>query len=297
MNTPLDELQWKSPEWIQAFGLRTDNVLDYFSESPFFEKTSNNHVIKMQRQFSQDPAQQSAAEQGQEFIPTGTNPTASTLLNTDDFSYLNKDPIRKDLLGKYPLHFVLEQELKKLKGIEYVLSNVREPDFWQIRKQYRSQPGNKIETLQNYYIIGANVYQSPTIFKVVQSRLLSSTLHLSKTLDDIYKLTEFKPSQGMQFIKPPMAPTTSNTSNATSNNPATTTAGNVSRSSGPPTMVMGGGPQPSGGAGGLHTGTMGAVSTSQYDNSLNERNNQDSISKEMMNKLILTSIKSTPEYI
>jgi mediator of RNA polymerase II transcription subunit 6 len=49
----LDELQWKSPEWIQAFGLRTDNVLEYFSESPFFDRTSNNQTVKMQSQFQE----------------------------------------------------------------------------------------------------------------------------------------------------------------------------------------------------------------------------------------------------
>ncbi|ODQ67307.1 MED6-domain-containing protein [Nadsonia fulvescens var. elongata DSM 6958] len=52
--TPLDELQWRSPEWIQAFGLRTDNVLEYFAQSPFFDRSSNNQVLKMQSQFNEN---------------------------------------------------------------------------------------------------------------------------------------------------------------------------------------------------------------------------------------------------
>ncbi|KAK9374245.1 MED6 mediator subfamily complex component-domain-containing protein [Lipomyces chichibuensis] len=48
----LDELQWRAPEWIQIFGLRTDNVLEYFAQSPFYDRSSNNQVLKMQSQFN-----------------------------------------------------------------------------------------------------------------------------------------------------------------------------------------------------------------------------------------------------
>lgn len=47
----LDEIQWKSPEFIQQNGLYTDNVLTYFSLSPFYDKTSNNQVLLMQLQY------------------------------------------------------------------------------------------------------------------------------------------------------------------------------------------------------------------------------------------------------
>ncbi|KAK7208147.1 putative MED6 mediator subfamily complex component [Myxozyma melibiosi] len=49
---PLDELQWRAPEWIAQWGLRTDNVLEYFAQSPFYDRSSNNQVLKMQSQFS-----------------------------------------------------------------------------------------------------------------------------------------------------------------------------------------------------------------------------------------------------
>ncbi|KAK9234990.1 MED6 mediator subfamily complex component-domain-containing protein [Lipomyces kononenkoae] len=48
----LDELQWRAPEWIQVFGLRTDNVLEYFAQSPFYDRSSNNQVLKMQSQYN-----------------------------------------------------------------------------------------------------------------------------------------------------------------------------------------------------------------------------------------------------
>lgn len=72
-DTPLDELQWRLPEWIQAFGLRSDNVLEYFSQLPFFDRTSNNQVLKMQLQFNEnlqhirDPTPELRKMRGMEF--------------------------------------------------------------------------------------------------------------------------------------------------------------------------------------------------------------------------------------
>ncbi|CCF58105.1 hypothetical protein KAFR_0D04570 [Kazachstania africana CBS 2517] len=243
MDTPLDELQWKSPEWIQAFGLRTDNVLDYFAESPFFDKTSNNQVIKMQRQFQQEPSQEAGS---------------------DDFGHL--DAKRREILIKYPVYAMLERELMKLKGIEYVLVQVREPDFWTIRKQNRHSI-NKTETLQDYYVIGANVYQSPTIFNIVMNRLMTTNYHFNETIKSLYDLTEFKPSQGIQFKK---------FEADKSSNGTTTESHTVSTSA-------------------TATATTNAT-TAQLDNSKNDGSRQ-LITQEMLDKLMVTSIKSKPEYI
>ncbi|KAK6353068.1 Mediator of RNA polymerase II transcription subunit 6 [Orbilia brochopaga] len=48
---PLDEIQWRSPGFIQAFGpLHANNVLTYFFNSPFFDRSSNNASLYMQAQ-------------------------------------------------------------------------------------------------------------------------------------------------------------------------------------------------------------------------------------------------------
>ncbi|KAK9327775.1 MED6 mediator subfamily complex component-domain-containing protein, partial [Lipomyces starkeyi] len=49
---PLARAAMGAPEWIQMFGLRTDNVLEYFVQSPFYDRASNNQVLKMQSQFN-----------------------------------------------------------------------------------------------------------------------------------------------------------------------------------------------------------------------------------------------------
>ncbi|AAS50311.1 AAL055Cp [Eremothecium gossypii ATCC 10895] len=231
---PLDELQWKSPEWIQSFGLRTDNVLDYFSQSPFFDKTSNNHVVKMQQQFSQQmpPAPQTARPKAA--------PSAE----------------RQAIWDRYPAYALLEQELAKLKGIEYVLAHVREPDFWVVRKQRRA--GDRVTALNDYYIIGANVYQAPTAYSVVQNRLLSTGFHLSAALGAIQRLARFQPGQGAAFV--PVEQNSVQPASGTTASSATAPA--------------------------LTAALDGA--TAGYS---------DVLTPEMMDRLMLQSLKSTPLYL
>lgn len=63
---PLDELQWSLPEWIQAFGLNYYNVLEYFAQSPFYDRSSNNQTLKMQYQFN--PAKAHMTQTHPEFV-------------------------------------------------------------------------------------------------------------------------------------------------------------------------------------------------------------------------------------
>ncbi|KAH3670676.1 hypothetical protein OGAPHI_001191 [Ogataea philodendri] len=152
----LDELQWRSPEWVNAFGLRTDNVLEYFSQSPFFDRTSNNQVLKMQNQFT-------------------------------DTNFYNKP------------YDLLLQDLRKMRGIEFVIAMVREPDFWIIRKQNRTSE-TETDTLADYYIIGSSVYMAPVTHAVLSSRFLASVLSLRNAIGELQHLPSFSPSNGHQYL-------------------------------------------------------------------------------------------------
>lgn len=243
MSIPLDELQWKSPEWIQSFGLRTENVLDYFSQSPFFDKTSNNQVVKMQQQFNQQ----------QRHNDHTIKKVLTTLENEQNKVFIQ----RRDIWIKYPCFVLLEKELIKLKGIEYILLVVREPDLWIIRKQLREKE-TVVIPLQDYYIIGANVYQSPTVFKIVSSRILATSYHLTKSLKILNKISKFEPSQGSSFrnqIK--IISSHNNTGN---------TAGNTS----------------------VGTASMDSHSSTNYS---------DIMTQELMDKLMVSSSKSKPVYL
>ncbi|KAJ1664913.1 Mediator of RNA polymerase II transcription subunit 6 [Coemansia sp. RSA 1813] len=53
MAKELTSIEWRSDQWMfQYGGLRPDNVLEYFSQSPFWDSSSNNAVLKMQTQFN-----------------------------------------------------------------------------------------------------------------------------------------------------------------------------------------------------------------------------------------------------
>lgn len=150
----MDEIQWKSPEWIQHFGLRSDNVLEYFAESPFYDRTSNNQVVKMQHQFQAEGQVLSS-----EFI---------------------------------------QQEVMRMRGVEFVVVHTKEPDFWVIRKQNRLSP-TEAQPLDDFYIVGANVYMAPRISDVVSSRLLTTSLALKQALGAASQLTQYAPADGHTY--------------------------------------------------------------------------------------------------
>lgn len=150
----LDEIQWKSPEFIQERGLNTNNVLEYFSLSPFYDRTSNNQVLMMQFQYQQIQ------------IPMGMT-----------------------------FHQYFQTRLSEMTGVEFIIAYTKEPDFWIVRKQKRLDPNNTI-TLQDYYIIGANVYQAPKIYDVLSSRLLASILSLKNSTDLLNEMTSYHISDG-----------------------------------------------------------------------------------------------------
>ncbi|RLV94931.1 Mediator of RNA polymerase II transcription subunit 6 [Spathaspora sp. JA1] len=150
----LDEIQWKSPEFIQERGLHSNNVLEYFALSPFYDRTSNNQVLMMQFQYQQ--------------IQIPMNMT---------------------------FHQYFQSRLTEMTGIEFIIAFTREPDFWIVRKQRRLDPTSTL-TLQDYYIIGANVYQAPRIYHVLSSRMLSSVLSLRNSIDILNNMSSYHISDG-----------------------------------------------------------------------------------------------------
>lgn len=155
-------------------GLRTDNVLEYFAQSPFYDRSSNNQVLKMQSQFN-------VGLQG-----------------------------RQDL----------SKELQNMKGVEFVVALERAPTLWIIRKQNRLSP-NEVRQIATYFVVSENIFMAPSIFDVVNSRLLSITHSLSKSLEIASKLPAFSPSQGYSYR---------NESAPTQTQPSTATAGPSPRS-------------------------------------------------------------------
>lgn len=142
MEVELDEVQWRAPEFVRAMGLRTDNVLDYFALSPFFDRSSNNQVLKMQSNYNELQMQN------------------------------------------------LSDRLQNMKGIEFVVAYAQEPDLWIIRKQNRHSPSDA-EIIATYFVVGENIHQAPSVYGIVASRLLASTLSLKEGFSVAQQLPQF----------------------------------------------------------------------------------------------------------
>ncbi|KAG0681020.1 Mediator of RNA polymerase II transcription subunit 6 [Pichia californica] len=178
----LDELEWRSPEWINIYGLRTENILEYFSLSPFWDRQCNNQVLKMQRQFQANSG--GMGENGQPImmiIPT------------------------------------FDAELRKLRGIEYVVHMIKEPDLWVIRKQRRIGDGsaayNKsnmtttmtqeaylgggpglgvvddIVVLADFFCVGSKVYMASNVHSILRQGVLSLSRALEGAADRLGHFT------------------------------------------------------------------------------------------------------------
>eukprot|EP00026_Physarum_polycephalum_P011582 Phypoly_transcript_11817.p1 GENE.Phypoly_transcript_11817~~Phypoly_transcript_11817.p1 ORF type:complete len:283 (+),score=42.88 Phypoly_transcript_11817:74-922(+) len=89
--------------------------------------------------------------------------------------------------------------LRNLRGIEYELIHVREPALFVIRKLFRESPDRTIPRAI-YYILNGSIYQAPTLFNVLNSRLSSSIFYARESLKEIAALIKFQPSDGHSWV-------------------------------------------------------------------------------------------------
>lgn len=67
----------------------------------------------------------------------------------------------------------------KMTGIEFAVVH-DQPPVWIIQKRYRRGPApDDVNPIATYYIMGANVYQSPTIYSVIANRLVMTSWHFA----------------------------------------------------------------------------------------------------------------------
>ncbi|OUT20331.1 hypothetical protein CAS74_004578 [Pichia kudriavzevii] len=157
--TQLDEVEWRSPEFINAYGLRTDNVLEYLSLSPFWERTCSNQVLKMQRQVEENSM--------------GVVPTFDTSL-------------RKMRGIEFVLHHYREPDL-------WIIRKERRFDNGRF---LQTPPGlgapDDVTPLADIWVVGANVYMAPNILDVLEQHLLRTTLAMNNVQNQIHGENPFK---------------------------------------------------------------------------------------------------------
>lgn len=62
-------------------------------------------------------------------------------------------------------------QMLQMRGIEYALHSMQEPHLYVIRKQRRESPTH-VTPIASYYVINGTIYQSPTAYAVLTSRMV-----------------------------------------------------------------------------------------------------------------------------
>ncbi|KAI9032655.1 MED6 mediator sub complex component-domain-containing protein [Phycomyces nitens] len=91
------------------------------------------------------------------------------------------------------------EALRKMTGIEFAVIH-EQPPVWVIQKRFRRGPApDDVNPIATYYITGANVYQSPTIYSVIANRLLTSLFHVNSAFKETQAMMEFHPAKGYSW--------------------------------------------------------------------------------------------------
>ncbi|SHO76374.1 Similar to S.cerevisiae protein MED6 (Subunit of the RNA polymerase II mediator complex) [Malassezia sympodialis ATCC 42132] len=156
------QLQWKNPELLAFLGaqkgivgagqsvLDVNNVMEYFSTSPFYDRRSNNEHVRMQ----------SAALVAQIMATTP----------------LSGEELMRTITKRQ------EEELRRFTGLEYALVHARPPGCFVVHKRWRRSPDLVDAPLAAFYIIHDCVYQAPDLYTILSTRLQSTVLGLTTTL-------------------------------------------------------------------------------------------------------------------
>ncbi|GAA6060622.1 hypothetical protein JCM10212_006373 [Sporobolomyces blumeae] len=83
-----------------------------------------------------------------------------------------------------------ERELARFVGVEYVVAEADPPNWFVIHKRMRTSP-TSTSVLSVYHILNANVYQAPSLYNVLNERIMTSLHALSSSFSD---LVDLKPS-------------------------------------------------------------------------------------------------------
>jgi mediator of RNA polymerase II transcription subunit 6 len=147
---PLDEIQWSHPQLAAMHGIHDNSVLHYFSESPFFDRTSNNAVLANQAQF---------------------NPNMVSIIQT-------REKMEAHLRTMSGLEYMVAEKPREM----------GQGAVWVINKQTRrKRPGEEDEITVHaaYFVVGINVYMAPTLADILSSRIVGFVLGCCSVTDGL----------------------------------------------------------------------------------------------------------------
>lgn len=87
---------------------------------------------------------------------------------------------------------------RKMTGVEYMLSEVMEPNLFVIRKQKRDGP-EKVTPMLAYYILDGSIYQAPQLCNVFAARVVSFDILFFYHVLTLYSTTMLSPKVSFDF--------------------------------------------------------------------------------------------------
>lgn len=86
-------------------------------------------------------------------------------------------------------------QLTHMQGVEYILLHTQEPILYIVRKQNRYSP-TQVTPLANYHIIGGQVFQTPDLGSIINSRMLAAVSNLNSAFTELQMYSQYHPSKG-----------------------------------------------------------------------------------------------------
>nr|VDD45394.1 unnamed protein product [Brassica oleracea] len=83
-----------------------------------------------------------------------------------------------EILRRRSVHPLDHSQLSKMTGLEYVISDATEPNFFVFRKQKRDGP-EKVTPMLTYYILDGTIYQAPQLCTVFAARVGRAVFNIS----------------------------------------------------------------------------------------------------------------------
>lgn len=194
-NPPLDEIVDAKPGIIEWWvtqggkggkGLDGDIMYRYFEQTPFCDPTSKNatfisHAARDQRMWDRS---------------------------------IDRKAFEEQLRSRPGLEYMIVDEPQPVANKEQAAQGAT-TGVWVIRKQDRQRApaearvrppgvileGNwEITILATYFVVGLNVYQAPSVFDVIENRLLSAASSLNKMIDTSSALPRYNPASGYSYL-------------------------------------------------------------------------------------------------
>ncbi|KAL9073174.1 MAG: hypothetical protein Q9157_004843, partial [Trypethelium eluteriae] len=138
----LDETVWTNPTEMQRLGgLNQNTVHFYFSQSPFFDRSSKNGILITQAQF---------------------NPSMAYIM-------FNRDAFERRLQEMSGVEYLIASDTPELRAFPSNDSN----GIWILRKQDRKSASlnAEVEVLGTYFIVNTNVFMASSLGDIMNNRL------------------------------------------------------------------------------------------------------------------------------